>query len=166
MNVGRILRHLWIPSRLVRRFFPAGTMALICETIRESERRHRGQIRFAVESALDWRRLFHGKQPPQRALEVFSRLGVWDTAENNGVLIYLLLADRHVEIVADRGIHERVEPGGWDPICRLMETSFSAGRFEEGVVQGIQAVTEILMKEYPATGPATNELPDAPVIVR
>jgi len=167
MNIRRILRHLWTPPQRVKQAFPPRVMGGIGLAIRESERRHRGQIRFAVESVLDWRRLARNEQPPERALEVFSRLGVWDTADNNGVLIYLLLADRHVEIVADRGIHARVGSEGWDPICRLMEQSFAVGRFEEGVMQGIQAVTDILVKEFPAVGPATtNELPDEPVIVR
>ena len=166
MNLKRILRHLWTPQWAVRRAFPAAVMDAIAGAIQKSERRHRGQIRFAVESVLDWRRLIHDVQPPGRALEVFSRLMVWDTAENNGVLIYLLLADRHVEIVADRGIHGRVGPDGWEAVCRCMEQSFAAGRFEEGVLKGIDAVTGILEKEYPAGGPSDNELPDEPVIVR
>jgi uncharacterized membrane protein len=166
MNLKRILGHMWMAPRAVRRVFPAEVMERIAGAIRDSERRHGGQIRFAVESALDWYRLVHGMQPPERALEVFARLRVWDTAENNGVLIYLLLADRHVEVVADRGVHQRVGTEGWERICRDMEQSFAAGRFEEGVRKGIEAVTGILTKEYPATGAAVNELPDEPIVVR
>lgn len=165
MNMGRILKHLWTAPRLVRRAFPAPVMTAIEEAIRKSEQRHRGQVRFAVESVLEWRRLIRDVKPPERALEVFSRLRVWDTAENNGVLIYLLLADHHVEIVADRGVHERVGAGGWESICRRMEKSFSEGRFEEGALLGVEAITEILTKEYPATGLPTNELPDVPVVL-
>lgn len=165
MNIKRIVRHLWTPQNRVKRAFPSAVMKSIAAAIRDSEQRHRGQIRFAVESVLDWRQLVRDMPPPERALEMFSRLHVWDTAENNGVLIYLLLADHHVEIVADRGVHGRVGPDGWESICRLMETNFAAGRFEEGVTKGILAVTEILVKEYPATGSSANELPDAPVIV-
>ena len=165
MNFRRILRHLWTPQRIVLRAFPASVMRAIGEAIHQSERRHRGQIRFAVESVLDWQRLIRDESPPERALDVFSRLRVWDTAENNGVLIYLLLADRHVEIVADRGVHARVGADGWEPICRRMEQHFAAGRFEEGVLQGIQAITEFLVKDYPSTGPAANELSDDPVVL-
>lgn len=165
MNIKRIIRHLWTPQRVVRRAFPAPVMKAIGDAIQQSERRHRGQIRFAVESVLDWRRLANDVQPPERALEVFARLRVWDTAENNGVLIYLLLADRDVEIVADRGVHDRVGPEGWEAICRRMEQSFAGGRFEEGVLKGIEAVTEMLVKEYPATGHGINELPNEPLIV-
>ena len=165
MNFGRILKHLWTPSRIVRRAFPAPVMKAITEAVKQSEGLHRGQIRFAVEGVLDLRKLAHDVQPEERALEVFSRLRVWDTAENNGVLVYLLLADRHVEIVADRGVHGRVGADGWDPICRRMEQSFAAGRFEQGILDGIRAITEILAREYPATGHATNELPDEPVVL-
>jgi uncharacterized membrane protein len=140
-------------------------MHAIEQAIQQSEMRHRGQIRFAVESVLDWRRLVCDESASERALEVFSRLRVWDTAENNGVLIYLLLADRDVEIVADRGVHARVGGEGWNSICRRMEQHFAAGRFEEGVKHGIQSITELLVKEYPAAGSAVNELPDQPVVL-
>ncbi|MEI6563627.1 MAG: TPM domain-containing protein [bacterium] len=166
MNFGRILRHLWTPQRSVHRAFPKSVMTAIGAAVKTSESQHRGQIRFAVESVLDWRRLVRDVPPPERALEVFSRLRVWDTAENNGVLIYLLLADRHVEIVADRGIHARVGTEGWELICRCMEQNFSAGHFEEGILRGIQEVTEILVQEYPSSGPANNELPDEPVLLK
>jgi uncharacterized membrane protein len=165
MNLKRILRHLWTPSVTVNRAFPEPAMQRIEAAIGESERRHRGQVRFAVESVLDWPRLVRDVSPAARALEVFSRLRVWDTAENNGVLVYLLLADRDVEIVADRGVQAQVGAGGWAPICRLMERSFAEGRFEEGVLQGIQAITEILVKEYPGSRSAGNELPDAPIVL-
>jgi uncharacterized membrane protein len=141
-------------------------MSAIEQAIQQSEMRHRGQIRFAVESVLHWRRLVRDESASERALDIFSRLRVWDTAENNGVLIYLLLADRHVEIVADRGVHARVGAEGWDPICRRMEQHFSAGRFEAGVKQGIQAITDLLTQEYPATTSAVNELPDPPVVLK
>jgi uncharacterized membrane protein len=141
-------------------------MAAITKAIQESERQHRGELRFAVEGVLDWSRLIRDESPEERALEVFSRLRVWDTAENNGVLIYLLLADHHVEIVADRGVHQRVGAQGWAAICHQMEQDFAAGRFEDGVKRGIQSVAGILIREYPATGtPNPNELPDEPVVL-
>ncbi len=166
MNFKRILRHFLTPPWTLRRAFPVPVMNAITEAIRTSERRHRGEVRFAVESVLDWRRLLRNEQPPERARDVFSILRVWDTEENNGVLIYLLLADRHVEIVADRGLHRRVGPEEWAAICRSMEAYFAAGRFEEGLVQGLQAMTEILAREYPLSTPSDNELPDEPVVVK
>jgi uncharacterized membrane protein len=96
---------------------------------------------------------------------VFSHLRIWDTAHNNGVLIYLLLADRAVEIVADRGVHAKVGTGGWEPICRKMETAFAQRRYREGVVSGIEAITHHLAKHFPAHGSSRDELPDAPVVL-
>jgi uncharacterized membrane protein len=166
MDFTRIIRHLSTPTRAVRRVLPLSAMRAIAEAIRQGETRHSGEIRFAVESALDLPPLLHGQSPRERACEVFAQLRVWDTAENNGVLIYLLLADRQVEIVADRGVHARVGAGGWEAICQRMEGELRAGRFEAGVLEGIHAVTEILVREYPASGPNTNELPDQPVVLR
>jgi len=165
MNLRRTLKHLFTSRRAALRAFPPSAMDAIGEAIRQSELRHRGQVCFAVESVLDLKRLLRGMQPHERALEVFSRLRVWDTAENNGVLIYLLLADRHVEIVADRGIHGRAGAAAWEPVCREMERSFAAGRFQEGVGKGIDSVSAVLAREFPASGPDSNELPDRPVIV-
>ena len=109
--------------------------------------------------------LLHDRSARERAVEVFSHLRVWDTERNNGVLIYLLIADRRVEIVADRGIHRDVGPQGWEAICREMERSFRQGRFEQGVVEGIRAVASHLVRHYPASGANENELPDEPVIL-
>ena len=165
MNTKRIARHLLVSRNRVRRAFPVSVMTDIRKAIHASEKRHHGQICFAVENALDWRRLMRDVPSSERALEVFSRLRVWDTAENNGVLIYLLLADHHVEIVADRGIHGRIGSEGWLPICRLMEKHFLAGRFREGVLIGVDAIAEMLAGEYPHMDGKPNELPDEPVIV-
>lgn len=140
-------------------------MQTIADTIRRGETRHRGQIRFAVESALDLNPLLRGQSPHERACDVFAQLRVWDTAENNGVLIYLLLADRQVEIVADRGVHARVGTTAWEAICLRMETALRKGRFDAAVVDGIQAVTNVLIREYPASGPTVNELPDQPSVL-
>jgi uncharacterized membrane protein len=140
-------------------------MRAIEHAIRESERRHRGQIRFAVEAALDTGRLLRGLSARDRAIEVFARLRVWDTEHNNGVLIYLLLADRDVEIVADRGIDAQVGQAGWERICRELEAAFRAGRFEEGAVTAIRAVGAQLTRHYPGPGTRPNELPDSPVVL-
>jgi hypothetical protein len=164
MSLPRITRHLLTTGRSLRRAFPRRALEAIERTIRDTEVRHRGQIRFAVEHALDLGDLVRGLSARTRALEVFSHLRVWDTALNNGVLIYVLLADRDVEIVADRGVHARVGTAGWEAICRKMEEAFRRGEFENAVVHGIQAVGKHLEAHFPASGPGPNELPDEPVI--
>jgi uncharacterized membrane protein len=138
-------------------------MQAIERAIRESEKTHRGQIRFAVEAALDTLPLLRGQTARARAVEVFSHLRVWDTEHNNGVLIYLLLADRDVEILADRGIHGRVSAEAWERVCREMEAAFRAGRFEDGALAGIRAVGALLAQHFPGAG--GHELPDRPVVL-
>ena len=118
-----------------------------------------------VEGALDGAPLFKGQSARERALDIFSHLRIWDTAHNNGVLIYLLLADRTVEIVADRGIDARVGAAGWEKICAEMEKEFKARNFERGVIKGIEAVSRELAKHYPPYAGEPNELPDAPVVI-
>ncbi len=165
MNLLRALRHLCIPPWRVRMIFPARTLHTIETAIRECEATHSGEIRFAVESNLPINALLRGLSAHQRALDVFSHLRVWDTAHNNGVLIYLLLADRDMEIVADRGVHSRVGGAGWEKIRHDMEALFRQGRFEEGVLGGIRAVGAHLSTHYPAQGGGKNELDDRPVIL-
>jgi len=165
MNMMRLFRHLLTPPWRVRLAFPTRTLRAIEAAIRECEKTHAGEIRFAVESDLHLFALLRGQPARERALDVFSQLRVWDTEHNNGVLIYLLLADRDVEIVADRGVHARVGAEGWEKICREMETSFRAGQFEEGVLSGIRAVGVHLARHYPAQGEGRNELPDKPVVL-
>jgi uncharacterized membrane protein len=109
--------------------------------------------------------LFQGQSARERALDIFSQLRIWDTAHNNGVLIYLLLADRKVEIIADRGIDAKVGAAGWQKICKMMETDFKAGNFSGGVIKGIQAVSQQLAAHFPKHGAGPNELPDAPVVM-
>lgn len=140
-------------------------MRAIEEAIRGSEATHDGQIGFAVEAALDVLPLLRNQSARGRAIDVFSLLRVWDTEHNNGVLIYLLLADRDVEIVADRGIFSRVARDEWEGICRDMEHMFREGRFEEGTLSGIRAVSAHLARHFPGQGRRTNELPDAPVVL-
>jgi uncharacterized membrane protein len=140
-------------------------MRMIEQAIRESEATHNGQIRFAVEAALDIGPLLRNQSARERAIDVFSFLRVWDTEHNNGVLVYLLLADRDVEIVADRGIARRVAPEEWERVCRDMEAAFREGRFENGVIDGIRAVSAHLARHHPGTGGRPNELPDQPVVL-
>jgi len=163
MNTSRLLRHWMSPAWIVRRCLPPAALNRIQRAIAESESQHGGQIRFAVEHALDTMSLFRGLSAAQRALQVFSELRVWDTELNNGVLIYLLLADRDVEIIADRGIHARVGKQSWEAVCREMEGAFRQGRFEEGVLTGIKRVSALLKSQFPDTRPGNNELSDRPV---
>ena len=138
MNFGRILRHFFTGHMAVRRTFPEAALMAIEKAIEKSESSHRGEIRFAVEAALDTLPLLKDQSGRERAVEVFSHLHVWDTEHNNGVLVYLLLADRDVEIIADRGINVRVKAEEWESICREMEAAFAQGQFESGVISGIQ----------------------------
>jgi len=165
MGIKRIGKHLLEHHWRARRVFPRKVLAAIEQAIKAGEATHSGQLRFVVEGALDGAPLFKGQSARERALDVFSQLRIWDTAHNNGVLIYLLLADRDVEIVADRGIDAKVGAAGWERICTDMETEFEAGNFERGVIQGIEAVSKQLAAHYPRQGAGPNELPDAPVVI-
>ena len=165
MNIRRLFRHLFMPPWRVRRVFPSHVLRAIAEAISQSEHGHEGQIRFAVEAALELPALLRGQSARERAVEVFSQLRVWDTERNNGVLIYLLLADHDVEIVADRGVHAKAGEAAWQAICSAMEQAFRHGRFSEGTLAGIHAVGMHLATHYPKQGEKKNELPDAPVVL-
>jgi uncharacterized membrane protein len=165
MGIRRIGKHLIQHHWRVRKIFPAEMLVRIERAIKAGEGTHSGQVRFVVEGALDGAPLFRGQSARERALDIFSQLRIWDTAHNNGVLIYLLLADRNVEIVADRGIDAKVGADGWEKICKTMETDFRAGNFEAGVIKGIEAVSKQLAMHFPGHGRGRNELPDAPVVI-
>ena len=165
MNIKRILKHLLTTRGQVKRAFPRSTLIVIENAIKASETVHVGEIRFAVEAALDGVPLFKGQSARERAIDLFSQLRVWDTRLNNGLLIYLLLADRAVEIVADRGIHEKVSSQDWIQICQQMEMAFRQSSYESGVVSGIKAVAQHLVQHFPAGGQNGNELPDKPVVL-
>jgi uncharacterized membrane protein len=164
-KLARFLKHMVAGRWQVATRLPQSSMQRIAAAIAQSESSHLGELRFAVEAGLDWTDLLAGISSRQRAVEVFSRLRVWDTEHNCGVLIYLLLADRKVEIIADRGIHARVGDAGWQSICRNMEREFRAGEFENGVLQGIREISALLQQHYPAQGKRPNELPDYPVML-
>jgi len=165
MGIKRITRHLVEHHWRVRRLFPPEVLKQIEQAIKAGEATHSGQVRFVVEGALDGRPLFTEQSARHRALDIFSHLRIWDTAHNNGVLIYLLLADRKVEIIADRGIDAKVGAADWAKICRAMETDFKASDFAGGVVKGIGAVSQQLARHFPRHGANPNELPDAPVVM-
>jgi len=165
MRIKRIVKHLLFTEGQVKRAFPRNTLMAIEKAIKASEAAHVGEIRFVVEGALDGLPLFRGQSARDRAIDLFSQLRVWDTQRNTGVLIYLLLADRAVEIVADRGIHEKVGSQAWNRICHQMETAFGQSNYEGGAVSGLQAVTQHLVEHLPADGRNGNELPDKPVVL-
>ena len=165
MGIKRIGRHLLQHRWRERRDFPPKVLAAIEAAIKAGEATHSGQVRFVVEGALDGRPLFKNQPARERALDIFSQLRIWDTAHNNGVLIYLLLADHNVEIIADRGIDTKVGAAGWENICAGMEKDFKAGSFERGVINGIEAVSRELAKHFPPYAGEPNELPDAPVVI-
>jgi len=152
------------PGRVRRAFSPA-TLKTIEETIAACEARHEGEICFVVEAALDASALLHQQSARDRALELFSSMNIWDTEHNCGVLIYLLFADHKVEIVADRGIHAQSGTAAWNRICADMTATFKQSRFEEGAVQGIQAIARELVAHFPAQAGHRNELPDPPILI-
>ena len=156
---------MWMGDVQARRLFPKASLERISKAIADSEARHSGEIRFAVESALELGPLFRGYSARDRAVEVFSNLRVWDTEANNGVLIYLLLADHDVEILGDRGIHAHLSAEGWEGICQRMESEFRRGNFEGGVLAGIAEVGARLERHFPRRGGDLNELPNQPVIL-
>ena len=165
MNAGRFLRHLFYTRWMTRRHFTPLVLGQIETAIRETEALHGGEIRFVVETALDLAELAQEISPRQRALQVFGQLGVWDTEHNNGVLIYLLLADHTVEIVADRGIAGRIAQSEWDGACLEMQRHFRERRFAEGSVAGIRGVGRLLSRYFPGRRAPADELPNQPVLL-
>jgi len=165
MNIARIANHL-VSGSAARRLFPASALDRIQETIADGELRHNGQVCFAIEGALPLSQLVRGRGARERAHEAFSHLRVWDTQHNSGVLIYLLVADHAIEIVADRGIAARVPESEWAEICAAMRERFAAGDFVGGAIDAIEKVTVLLAAHFPSDGSAkTNELPDRPVLL-
>jgi uncharacterized membrane protein len=165
MDLKRLSRHLFATHWRVNKVFSRQALTSIEEAVRASHRAHVGQVRFAVEGALHIGALLKGTSARDRAIEVFSDLRVWDTEYNNGILIYLLLADRDVEIVVDRGIHAKVDGSEWEAICQTMEAYFQQGDYRSGVLQGIEQVTALLRKHFPLHGPLLDDLSSAPVVM-
>lgn len=161
----RALRHLATPFWILRLRFGAGLLERIARRIGEVERAHPGELRFVVEHALEIGDLIDRVSPRQRALELFGLLRVWDTEQNNGVLVYVLYADHAVEIVADRGLARRVPQEDWDRLCREVETHFRAGRYEAGAMSAIDGAASLLERHFPARVAGPNELPDQPLLL-
>jgi uncharacterized membrane protein len=167
MQLRRWLRHWFTTPQAVRRAFPESALTRIHAAIAATEATHSGEIRFAIEATLPWSYLRRGAPVRQRAVMIFSKLRVWDTEYNNGVLLYVELADHGVEIVADRGIARRVAAAEWQAICESLREHFRRGAFEEGVTQAIVRIGAQLTGHFPLEPGAQNpnELSDRPVIL-
>lgn len=161
----RLLRHLFAPS--AQRLFPPARLDAIAAAIEACERAHRGEIMFAVESDLPIAAVLRGMPPRARAEHAFAQLRTWDTHANNGVLIYLLLADHAIEIVADRGLRGKVSEAQWHEVCRRIEEGLRAGEAEAAVIGGIRAVSDLLALHFPRSGDEQDEdeLPNRPQLL-
>jgi len=162
---NRWLQNLTTTHFALRRHFPPATLSAIDAAIAVAEREHRAEIRCAIETSLPLAALADGVTSTMRAARVFSRLGVWDTAENNGVLLYVLLAERRIEIVADRGFDGRVAPAEWADICHGMEAAFRSGDYEAGTVAALDRIGNLARRLFPSGGEDRNELPDRTVLL-
>jgi len=165
MNFTRTIKHLFYPGWWLRRDFPANELNNIEASIKASESKHSGEIRFAIESSLPLKALLRDEPMQERAIEVVSLLRVWDTENNNGILIYLLLADKKVEITADRNINKAVEQTEWDRICHQMEQAFKAKQFGQGITTGVEEISKLLELYFPSEKNDKDELPNKPVIL-
>ena len=166
-KLSRIWRHQWMDETDVRRVLPDAAMERLAARVAASERRHSGEIRICVEAGLPLSYLRRNASARERAVTLFGKLRVWDTENNNGVLIYLLLAEHAIEIVADRGIDAHVDDAEWTAMTQRMGAAFREGRFEDGLTQALEEVSALLVAHFPLGegAPDRNELPDEPVIV-
>jgi len=166
-KLGRLWRHRWTDAADVRRVLPDALLERLEQRVGASERRHTGEVRICIEAGLPFSYLWRGATARERAIAQFGKLRVWDTEHNNGVLIYLLLAEHAIEIVADRGIASRVSAGQWADMTRRMGAAFRESRFEDGLTQALSEVSALLVEHFPlAPGEVdSNELPDAPVVI-
>jgi len=162
---NRYLRNLFTTRWALHRAFPSDLLDEIQQSIQVSERQHNAEFRFAIETALDAATLLRGCSPRERAMDVFSNLGIWDTAANNGVLIYLLLSEHAIEIVADRGYNGKVSPRDWQDICDAMRELFQSGRYRDGAMRGIEMITAAVSRHFPPDPNDRNELPNQPVLI-
>jgi uncharacterized membrane protein len=163
------MRHLLASHLSTRRKFPDATLDAIEQAIKRAEAAHAGEIRFAIDTALSPLHILNDVDPRARALEVFAQLRVWDTAANNGVLIYVQLSDRRVEIIADRGFSDRVSPAEWEAVCRLMQEHYRAGRFQAGSIAGVEAAGNLIARHFAPNSSwseqSHNRLPDRPTLL-
>lgn len=163
----RLLRHRWLDEADSRRALPPELLERLTRRVAASERRHGGEIRICVEAGLPASYIWRGLNARDRALMMFSKLRVWDTEHNNGVLIYLLLAEHAIEIVADRGIDRHVSDEQWAAMAARLADALRAGNWEDGLTQALSEVSAVLVRHFPLDNgaPDSNELPDAPVVM-
>jgi uncharacterized membrane protein len=170
----KFFKHRWVDASDSRRILPDAVLNRLAKRVTASEHRHSGEIRFCIEAGLPisylWRHFWH-KVPMktimrQRAIMMFSKLRIWDTADNNGVLIYLLLAEHDIELVADRGINQFVSSAEWETIVKRLSSALQQNQFEDGLTQALEEISAILMKHFELkTGQQNpNELPNTPFI--
>ncbi len=167
MRLKRWLKHWLVTPRRVHRMLPPESLERIRAAIAQTETLHSGEIRFAVEASLPWSYLKRDAPARQRATMVFAKLRVWDTEANNGVLLYVDLADHAIEIVADRGIARHVPRHEWEAICNVVREHFRRDDFEAGVIAGVQAIGAVLARHFPLVPGEVNpnELSDKPVVL-
>ena len=162
----RILKHRWLDDNDAKRMLVDAALQRLQQRVQSSEARHSGEIRISVEAGLPLSYLWQGLSARDRAVTLFGKLRVWDTEHNNGVLIYLLLAEHAIEIVADRGLNQHVPPEQWCHLSAGMAAAFRAGRFEDGLAEANDAVDALLLRHFPLAAGARNpnELPDRPFV--
>ncbi|MET0518036.1 MAG: TPM domain-containing protein [Burkholderiaceae bacterium] len=163
----RLLRHRLWDEADARRALPPPARLRLQQQVAASEARHSGEIRICVEAGLPTSYLWRGAPVRQRALALFGKLRVWDTEHNNGVLIYLLLAERSIELVADRGLSRLTPPDSWPRLVAELGGALQQGRFEQGLAAAIDAVSALLLEHFPlpAGQAPLNELPDAVILL-
>jgi hypothetical protein len=163
----RLWRHRWVDAADVRRALPPEALQRLGARVAASERRHSGEVRICIEAGLPWSYIRRGAAARERAINMFGKLRVWDTADNNGVLIYLLMAEHAIEIVADRGIDAHVSAEEWAAMAKRMSAAFREGRFEDGITQALEEVSALLVAHFSLAegAPDRNELPNEPVVM-
>ena len=164
-RIKRTMRHLLADQRVVARTIPSAAIEAIARAIAVSEKRHDGEIRFCIEAGLPWSYLKRNAPARERALMLFSKLRVWDTERNTGVLVYVLMADKRIEIVADRGIARKLPQETWNAICDSLGARFRAGEASAGVLIAIERISDEQAAHFPPPARNDNELPDAPVVL-
>ncbi|MCW5651771.1 MAG: TPM domain-containing protein [Ramlibacter sp.] len=166
LRLRRLVRNLWLDVADTRRAIPADMAQRLMARVTASEKRHSGEIRICVEAGLPLSYLWRQAPVRERALAMFGKLRIWDTEHNNGVLIYLLLADRAIELVADRGLSRHVPQEDWQAMVARMSTAFREGRFEDGLTQALEEVSAVLVQHFPLAEDEVrpDELPNEPML--
>ncbi len=166
-RLQRILRHRWLDESDARKAVPADLAERLQRRVAASEKRHSGEVRVCVEAGLPMSYLWRSAPARERAVMLFSKLRVWDTAHNNGVLIYLLLADHAIEIVADRGLNAVVTAGEWQAMVNNLSHALREQRYEDGLTQALEEVSAVLVRHFPVQeGQAdSDELPNQVIVL-